>query len=162
MLKVIYKPGFSLIEALFAIILVGLAIASLIAANSAFTKANAAGTELSTAEFLIEQIRELTALLPVVDPQTETTNFGPEEPTLPSYDDLDDFDDATFCPPINANREVLNNFSAFQQKITVENISVTNFEQVVGDHNSNFVRITVKLLYNSRQVSSTSWIRARY
>ena len=54
-----YEGGFSLIEVLIAILLVGLAIASLVTANSAFTKANSAGTELSTAEFLIEQIREL-------------------------------------------------------------------------------------------------------
>ena len=30
--------------------------------------ANVAGADLSTAEFLVEQIRELTTMLPVVDP----------------------------------------------------------------------------------------------
>ena len=64
-----YKSGFSLIEVLIAILLIGLAVASLVAANSVFTKANGAGTDLSTAEFIIGQIRELTMLLPVIDPQ---------------------------------------------------------------------------------------------
>ena len=53
-----YERGFSLIEVLIGILLVGLAIASLVAASNAFTRANGAGVNLSTAEFLIEQIRD--------------------------------------------------------------------------------------------------------
>lgn len=156
------QKGFTIIEVLFAIILIGIAIASLVAANISFTKSNAAGTDLSTAEFLIEQIKELTALLPVIDPQTGTDVFGPEEASLANYDDLDDFDGATFLPPINANRETLNDFTAFSQQITVENLNSANFEEVIADHGSYFVRITVKVFMNSREISSTSWIRARY
>jgi len=157
-----YENGFSLIEALIAVMLVGLAIVSLLAANISFTIANGAGTELSTAEFLIEEIRELTTLLPVIDPQTATSAFGPEEATLANYDDLDDFDGANFSPPINADRAVLNDFAAFSQQITVENVNAANFEQVVGDHGSSFVRVNVKVFLNSRGISSASWIRARY
>ena len=157
-----YEGGFTLIEVLIAIMLVGLAIASLVAANISFTKANAAGVELSTAEFLIEQIKELTALLPVVDPETGTDLFGPEEAGPGSYDDLDDFDGASFSPPINANREFLNDFAAFSQKVTVENVSASNFETVVADHSTPFVRVTVRVLLNSKEISSASWLRARY
>jgi prepilin-type N-terminal cleavage/methylation domain-containing protein len=156
------KKGFSLIEVLIAILLVGLAIVSLVVANSAFTEANGAGADLSTAEFLIEQIRELTTLLAVVDPQTTTTTFGPEEASFAGYDDLDDFDGANFCPPISADRAVLNAFPAFSQRITVENVSASNFEQVVSDHSSAFVRVTIKIFLNSKEISSASWIRARY
>lgn len=154
------KHGFSLMEVLIAILLVGLAIASLLVANSSFTKANAAGTDLSTAEFLIEQVRELTILLPVIDPQTGTDLFGPEEPALANYDDLDDFDGASFSPPISADREVLDDFAAFSQQVTVENVSESNFENVVPDHSSNFVRVTVKVFLNSKEISSASWLRA--
>jgi len=138
------RGGFSLIEALIAIILVGLAITCLVAANGAFTKANGAGTDLSTAEFLIEQIRERSISV--------------------AYDDLSNlehFDGVTFSPPINAQGQVLNDFAAFSEQITVENISKDNFEQVVG-YDSGFVRITVKVFLNSREISSTSCIRARY
>ncbi len=156
------NSGFSLIEVLIAVILIGVAIASLVTANIAFTKANSAGTELSTAEFLIEQIRELTTLLPVVDPNTGDSTFGPEEAVLADYDDLDDFDGVSFSPPIGADREPLNDFTAFSHRITVENVNAANFEQVVGDHSSSFVRVTVRIFLNSRQISSASWIRARY
>ncbi len=156
------NSGFTLIEVLIAVVLVGLAIASLVAANISFTKANAMGTELSTAEFLVEQIKELTALLPVVDPQTETDTFGSEETLLADYDDLDDFNDVTFSPPISADRETLNDFSAFSQQVKVENVNPTDFEQVVAEHSSSFVKVTVKVFLNSRQISSSNWIRARY
>ncbi len=136
------ENAFSLIEVLIAIILVGLAIASLVAANSAFTKANSAGTNLSTAEFLLEQIRELTVMT--------------------GYDDLDDFDGASFSPPISADGNDLDDLAAFSQQITVENLSAANFEQVVPDHSSDFVRVTVKVFLNSREISSASWIRAGY
>ena len=158
-----YDSGLSLIEVLFAVLLVGLAIASLMAANGAFTKANGAGTDQSTAEFLIGQIRELTMLLPVIDPEDEIATFGPESgETLATYDDLDDFDSASYSPPISAERTPLNQFSAYNQQIAVENVSASNFEQVVADHSSNFVRVTVTVYLNSRQISSTSWLRARY
>ncbi len=156
--------GFSLVEVLFAILLVGLAIASLLGANAAFTRANGAGADLSTAEFLLEQIKELTAMLPVIDPQTETTTFGPEagETTVAAYDDLDDFDGAAFCPPISADRTTLTDFAAFTQQITVENVSASNFALVAADHSTAFVRVTARVLMNSTEISSASWIRAQY
>ena len=101
-----YRNGFTLIEVLIAVMLVGLAIASLIAANISFTQANRAGTDLSIAEFLLEQLRERTALV--------------------GYDDLYGFDDVSFSPPQDANGEDLIDFAAFSQHITVENISDAN------------------------------------
>ena len=137
-----YNSGFSLVEVLIAVMLIGLAVAALVAANAALTKANGAGTELSNAEFLIGEIAELTALLP--------------------YDDLDDFDDASFSPPINSERAPLNDSAGFSQQITVENVSPSNFELVVGDGTTDFVRVSVKIFLNARQISSASWLRARY
>ena len=139
-----YENGFSLVEVLIAIILVGLAIASLVAANISFTKANAAGTDLSTAEFLIEQVRERSISV--------------------DYDDLNSllhFDGVTFSPPINADGEYLTDFAAFSEQIIVENVSEQNFEQVVG-YDSSFIRVTAKVFLNSKEISSAGWIRARY
>jgi prepilin-type N-terminal cleavage/methylation domain-containing protein len=158
-----YKNGFTLIEVLIAVILVGIAIASLVGANSAFTQANGAGTDLSTAEFLLEQIKELTATLSVIDPETKTATFGPETgETLATYDDLDDFDNKTFSPPINASRNSLSNFTSFSQQVIVQNVNPSDFEEVVADHSTNFVRVTVKVSQNSVEICSASWLRARY
>ena len=133
--------GFSLVEVLFAILLVGLAIASLLGANAAFTRANGAGADLSTAEFLLEQIKELTAMA--------------------AYDDLDDFDGAFFPVPISADGPPLTGFAAFSQQITVEYVSPSDFE-LVATVPTDFVRVTARVLMNSTEISSASWIRARY
>jgi len=165
-----YKSGFSLIEVMIAILLIGLAIAALMASNIAFTKANGAGTDLSTAEFLVEQIRELTTLLPVVDPLTPESGvdvFGPDpgETTLATYDDLNDFNgfnSAALSAPIDANRNPLVELAAFSQQITVENVNASDFELVVDPLRSSFVRVTVRVYLNSKEICSTSWLRARY
>lgn len=137
-----YTAGFSLIEVLIAVVLVGLAVAALLGASRAFTIANASGADLSTAEFLVEQIRERTALL--------------------SFDDLNGFASGSpFSPPISADGSPLNHFAAFTQQVTVENVNAANFEQVVAGP-SDFVRVTVRVLLNSREISSVRWIRARY
>jgi len=154
--------GFSLVEVLIATILIGLSIAALVAANGSFTMANDAGADLSTAEFLIEQIREMTTMLAVIDPETETTTFGPEETSVAGYDDLDDFDGQTFSPPINANKVPMASYPTFSQQVVVENLDPSNFNQVVGDHASDFVRVTATVSQNGRPISSASWIRARY
>ena len=156
------EKGFTLIEVMIAIILVGFAIASLVGANLSFTKANGTGVNLSTAEFLIEQIKELTDLLPPIDPQTAMTTFGAEEASLADYDDVDDFSGAAFNPPISADKSVLSDFSEFTQQVTVENVSATNFEQTVADHSSSFIKVTATVSLSGQQVSSVSWIRARY
>jgi len=157
------RNGFSLIEVMIAVVLVGLSITALAVATHSFTMANGLGADLSTAEFLVEQIRELTTLLPVADPPgTSWTTFGPEEGSLASYDDVDDFDNATFSPPINANRGPLNDLAAFTQQVTVQNVSATDFDAVVADHSSSFVRITVNVYQNGELISSANWIRARY
>ena len=160
MQKAKYNNGFTLIEVLFGIILVGISIACLVATNITSTRANNNGMNLSTAEFLLEQIRELTTLLPVIDPETGDDIFGPESgEILSDYDDVDDFDGLTISPPISADREVLNDFTAFTQQVTVENVSAVNFEQVVADHSSYFVRVTVEVLFNSELICSVNWIR---
>ena len=155
------KQGFTLIEVLVAIVVIGIAFVSLISATSSFTSTNGYGVELSTSEFLIEQIRELTRLLPIVDPDGGT-NFGAEEAAVANYDDLDDFDDAVFSPPINSERISLNDFSAFSQRVTVQNVSASNFQTVVSDGSTAFIRVTVTVLLNSKEISSASWIRATY
>jgi prepilin-type N-terminal cleavage/methylation domain-containing protein len=136
------KRGFTLVEVLIAIIIVGIALVSLIAANGSFTTTNGYGVELSTSEFLIEQIREMT--------------------TLAAYSDLHSFDDADYNPPKNANGEDLIDFGAFSQQITVKNVSASNFQTVVADGSTYFVKVTVTILLNSKPISSASWIRASY
>ena len=117
--------------------------------------------EVMLGEFLIEQIRELTAMLPVIDPDPGTAIFGPEEAALADYDDVDDFLNATFSPPISAARLPLNDFSQFSQHVTVQTIEPANLEQVSATHKG-FVRVTVTVSMSSKEISSANWIRATH
>lgn len=156
------RYAFSLIEVMIAVVLVGLAVVSLVAANSVFTQNNSAALDISTAEYLIEQIRELTMLLPVVDPETQEY-FITKEATLSAYDNIGDFDNETFSPPIDADRNPLNVFADFAQKVTVQKVNPSDFRQVELDgYISSFVRVTVDIYHHGRKLASESWIRAKY
>jgi len=162
MIRCTRNRAFTLIEVLIATVLVGMAIAALVGANVSFTMANGAGAELSTAEFLIEQIREMTAMLPVVDPESSTT-FGPEEPNLASYDDVDDFHGAVFSPPINADRADLTALADYSQQITVAYVNPQDFDDVLpSGSTSDFLCVTVRVTQNAQEISAASWIRAKY
>ncbi len=128
------KSGFTLLESLFAALLIGLVIAALAASSGAFTMANAAGVDLSTAEFLIEEIREYTAPM--------------------AFADLADVA-GDYAPPIDVSGAELPDFAAFTQQVAVTNCG-TEFGAVASD----FVRITVTIQKNGNPISQADWIRA--
>ncbi len=134
----ISKKGFTLIEVLMALVLLALAITAIVAANIAFTQATTQAAQFSTAEYLTEQIRELTAVLP--------------------YDDVRAYNGVTFSPPIDSMQRSLTNFSEYSQIIAVQNVSDSNFLRVVAD--SNFIRVTVGVRYNNTEILNASWIRS--
>ena len=134
--------GFTLIEALFAAMLLGLVIAALAAASGSFTMANGYGVVLSTAEFLIEEVRERTANVDV-------------DTLLASYDGQ------TFSPPVDVSGAVMTDFSQFGQQVSIEHVQSGNFDQIDGTGTSDFVRVTVTVTKGGQPISSTSWIRAR-
>lgn len=155
------RSGFTLIEIMIATIMIGLAVASMLASNGAYSKANSAGLAISQGQFLVDQIREMTAMVDVIDPESGTITFGAEESSLSNYDDLDDFDGASYNPPIDINRDQLTDYAAYTQKITVENVSLANLQTVVADHSTDMVRVSVVVTLAGKNVASSSWIRAR-
>ena len=135
------SSGFTLIEALFAAMLLGLVVAALAAASGAFTMANGYGVDLSTAEFLIEEMRELTA-----NENVDTL--------LASYDGQ------TFNPPKDISNLDMADFSEFSQQVEIDYVESGNFANTVTGP-TDFVRLTVTVSKGGQPISSTSWIRAR-
>jgi len=127
--------GFTLLESLFAALLIGLVIAALAASSGAFTMANAAGVDMSTAEFLIEEIREWTAPMAF----SELAGIAGD-----------------YSPPIDVSGTELADFAAFTQQVAVENCGTE-----MGAPNGDFVRITVTILKNGNPISQADWIRAK-
>lgn len=140
-IKTRVAKGFTLIEIMFAVFLISIAIASLVAANGAFTQVNGAGLNLSTAEFLIEEMRELTI-------QTD-------------YDDLAALNDNTpFKPPVDVTGTAMTEFASFSQHVVVANVNSSTLT-ASGTTSPDFSRVTVSILRNSKTLSSTSWIRTK-
>jgi hypothetical protein len=76
--------------------------------------------EITTAEMLVDSIREATASLPIVDPESDATSFGREPgETLSTFDDVDDFAGQSFSPPIDATRTTIDALSDYNQKVDV-------------------------------------------
>ncbi len=130
--------GFTLIEALFASMLIGMVIVSLTAASGAFTMVNGAGIDMSTAEFLIEEIREMTAPL--------------------TFTELLTYDGNTYSPPIDISETSMAEFSAFSQVITIQYVQASSLDTVVTGP-TDFLRVTVTVNKNGQPVNSASWIR---
>ena len=133
------QNGFTLIEALFASMLVGMVIVSLVAASGAFTMVNGAGIDLSTSEFLIEEIREWSTPL--------------------TFDELIAADGTSHNPPIDISEATMSEFGVFTQTITVDYVDPDNLDSVVTGP-TDFVRVTVTITKNSQPISDASWIRA--
>ncbi len=120
------RSGFTLIEAMLAIIVVGVGIVGVMQLQYVCTLQNSAATRLTVATMLATHIREMTTTLPFNDPTTGQSNFGPEAgETLSGYDDVDDFNNAAFSPPRDADRDVLDGFAGYRQEIRVFPINNT-------------------------------------
>jgi prepilin-type N-terminal cleavage/methylation domain-containing protein len=155
------RSGFTLLETMIAVMLIAIAMVAVLASNTAFTQANGVAMRISEAEFLVEQMKAMTDSLVVVDPNSTTDIFGPEEASLDLYDDVDDFDGRSFNPPVDLTGSELSGLEYYTQQITVENVSHTNIQTVVADHSTDYVRVSVVVLFKGDEVASTSWLRCR-
>lgn len=134
------RKGFTLIEVIFAMIVVGIAVASLVGANMAFSQNNFTGDEMSTSELLLEQARELTMA-------TE-------------YADLSNLDEVVYSPPIDAAGNTLTDFSQYSQKFVIQNVSSSDFKTPVTDGSTDFLKVTLEIYKGARIINSSNWIRA--
>ena len=155
-------------------VIVGVGVLAIVAAQQAYHQQNGYAQHMGSALLLANEIRELTLSLPQHDPIGGTAVWGPEanEPTLASYDDLDDFDGSmgtglTISPPIDALRQVLPDMQQWTQKVTVENVLPTFISgPAVPDNSTDVVRITCQILYQGpndaepTEITRLSWIRA--
>lgn len=158
------RGGYMLIEAALAIVIVGVAVVALLAVIHAGTKANAASRELTRATYLAQEIRELIAPLPS---EEEGGGFGPEAgESLSTYDDIDDFQDVTFSPAINSQRQTLTDahWDGWSQKVTVENVDPNYLagHQTLPGGSTDMMRVTVEIYRDNRFVHRISWLAAAY
>ena len=115
-----FRLGFTLIEAALATAIVGMGILSMVRLVAACTQGNSLAKQVTTATLLADHIQEAMAGLPINDPYLVNTYFGPEPgETLPTFNDIDDFDASSFNPPIDSMRNRLVLFPQYTQAVSV-------------------------------------------
>jgi prepilin-type N-terminal cleavage/methylation domain-containing protein len=168
------RRGFTLIEASLATVIIGVGVLSMMQLFTACTRQNVAASNMTTAMLLAENIQETMAGVSFSDPAYGKTYFGPEPgQTLPSYDDIDDFDGKTFNPPIDSTRTAIPSLSQYSQVISVWPVyanqlsanSNTASPDISQTTYTGAARVTVRILHAQNpaetptEVYRTSWIR---
>ena len=115
--------GFTLQEASLAIVIVGIAFVASMELFAACTRENQHAARVTTAQFLAANIQEMTASLPLKDPFYAASNFGPEPgENETNYNDLDDFDGESFCPPFDSTRAAVTDLGQYTQVVHVMHV----------------------------------------
>ena len=115
-----HNRGATLIEAVVAIVVLGIAIPPLVmlfrevAAHTADDTYQGVG--LAYAESLMEEI------VSKAYEESGGATFGPEEGSRPDYDDVDDYDGLSNSPPERLDGTALSEYGGFTRSATVDNV----------------------------------------
>ena len=168
------RSGFTLMEAALATVIVGVGLLAMIQLMGSLTAQNQAAHQMTTARLLASNVQEAMAGLSYNDPAYSSTYFGPEPgETLPFYNDVDDFDNRSFSPPIDSTRAAVPTLGQYSQEVSVwpvhANALNINTNPAAPDlpksANTGAVRVLVKIHYQRTptapkfEVYRTAWIR---
>jgi len=120
--------------------------------------ANGAGTEMTTAVNLANNIHEISLGLAFADPQAPT-QWTSRESSVSAYDNITDLNDQTFSPPLDVCRQPIAGYSNWAQKVKVETVALDQVNSVRP--NSITVptaRVTVQILHNNKIVHTVTWL----
>jgi len=170
----LWRRAFTLLESALATIIIGVGVLAVMGLFEACTRQNRAGAAPTTAMLLAGHIQELMEGLPFSDPVRGRVTFGPETgETVAFFNDIDDFDNQTFNPPIDSTRTAVPALSQYTQVITVmpvyPNQPSSNADEAKPEipraTYTGAVRVRVKILYRLRpadppqEVYRAQWIR---
>jgi type II secretory pathway pseudopilin PulG len=156
--------GFTLIEATLATIIVGTGVLAAVQLFGTCAQQNMHSAQATVAMSLANNVQEAMGGLAFYDPQFGHATHGSESgESLSNYDDLDDFNNRTFNPPIDANRQSIPEMAKYSQVVTVRPVwpdqpSSNNNEASPSISNATYtgaVRIRVRVMY--RPVASAAW-----
>lgn len=159
------RRGFTLIEATLAMTIVGSAILGVIALFAACTKENAIAANMTTAMFLANNMQEAMTGLPFSDPSGAGAGLEEAGQPVAVWNDIDDFNDYTANPPLDATRQPINELANYSQAVTVTPVDPSSLGTTAAGAAA--ARITVRVLYQppgkptASEVHRISWVRFR-
>ncbi len=132
--------GFTLIEALYAIMIVGLGVVALMMLMASGTTVNTFGNDLSSAVFLADEMRAMTDDVP--------------------FDDLPAYNGQTFNG-VDANGNPVEGLAGFQQQLSVTAVDPIDLTTLVGPVPVQTLRLTATVTSASGAQTRFSWLRAK-
>jgi MSHA pilin protein MshD len=158
------KKGFTFIELIVTVVMIGIAILALVMVFQEALKNLDRQRQMRLSYLLAEdQMNEIRSKK-YADPQSPT-NFGPEEASRRDYDDVDDYDGYAEAPPRTIEGVTLTNLpSGFSWRAIVVNVQGTDFNfngPAAADNSTDFKRITV-VVSNIAVIISNMSVVSRY
>jgi Tfp pilus assembly protein PilV len=163
------RRGFTLIEAALATIIVGVGCIAVMQLALACTEQNRFATQTTSATLLAGNLRELLSKLPFNDPTSGPATFGAETgETIATFDDIDDFNDRTFSPPIDVNRATIAGMTGYSQVVSVRTVpgnSLSANQTTASSTYTGALRVTITINYTAPgstlgvPVHEISWLR---
>jgi prepilin-type N-terminal cleavage/methylation domain-containing protein len=167
--------GFTLLETALAIVIVGVGVLSMMAAQQAWHYQNDWAEKVGLAARLGNEIREMTLTLPRHDPVTGSATWGAElnELQVQDFDDLDDFDGEgdglvlggeTHEGPLNSLRQPILGLTGWTQEVQVWNVESGDINAMVGDAASDLLMVEVIVRWEdprageNREMTRVRWI----
>ena len=157
------RQGFTLVEALVAVIIIGLGAAAIMVSAASNTRANDTGSKLTDAVFLGQELREWTLGLPFTDPDPGDQGNPPGSDGSDPQDFVDDLDDlmgVTYAPPRDGSGAAISGMPGWSQTINMTWRDPDDLTSVVADGASNIIYVEVTLSFESTAVMETGWLVA--
>jgi len=132
------RGGFTILEAAFAIMIIGFGVVALMRVFVSGNEVNSYGDKLSKAVFLSEEIRAMT----------DNEPFD----VLPLYNGLS-------FNGVDANGNAVAGLEGFQQVIEVQGVNPLDMEEYTGS-DPELYRLTATVTRDGQELRSLSWLRA--
>jgi|SaaInl7_200m_RNA_FD_contig_61_1137732_length_1792_multi_6_in_0_out_0_2 prepilin-type N-terminal cleavage/methylation domain-containing protein len=159
------REGFSLVEVMVAVVIVGVGIAASMHGIATNTIVTAEGRNVLFTGGLADNVKQFCQTLSFADPQGGTV-YGPDagETGIGDYDDVDDLDGATFSPPIGGDGSTLSSpsYAIWSQAVTVVGLDSGTYNVLVPPGDTPFKRITVEVFKGTRSLGTYEWILTRW
>jgi len=143
------RRGATLIEAVLAILVLGIAIPPLVGMFREVAARSADGTYQQVAVTCAESLLEEIASRAFEDPDVLNGSFGAEEGSRSSFDDVDDYDGLNESPPARLDGTPLDDYGGLVRTATVDNVTAADPDPVTAaaDGSTDCKRIRVKVTW---------------
>lgn len=141
-------------------VIVGVGVMALLELITAGTMSNIAGTELTTAVNLANNIHEITIGMKFQDPTTPSATTHANGEAVSAYTDIWDMNGDTYSPPLDVQRNPIATYANWAQQVTVQSVDPNNLTAVRPNDpvNLSTARVTVVITRGGKSVYTASWL----